>query len=738
MSESPHPEEEIRAWASNPRSSLSASGTRGSQKIGTDEGNEVKAWANFHIIGKPARNLERTHRRANNNQFVANVRRDWSRHFLDEENPQKNIFQNEENVKEQDQFQPLSGIDISSRQLSSERKMFSVYFHTDGDDMVVSSNLPKRKGSAAGLSILSSIGNHFNATMPQLTSTIKTKFPTPGIFHFLDWNLRSIGQVYFCNNPVSGFLILIGLFVQSTRVAVHGLIALVTGNTLAILLGFDRGLIASGLFGYNSILIGLAIATFHSADEHEGYDIAIVIGTIITSVLSVIVFISMSKVLVPYKSPPLTSPFNLATHMFLLSVATMHNIPMGSVGTPRLPNFNADVDQDLIGFEDFFAGTIRGIGQVFLANNLVSGILILVGIGICSRHLLFAAFAGSLLGNGFAVLAGAPNDMVEQGLFGYNSSLTLSAIVLFYVPSLGCIFLGILGVILTVVAQHALSALYMPYGLPVGTVPFCIIALPLILIQGTTSLIIAVPLASITIPEDHLRRVNLLKDGFQFLLEAIKSSKDSRTNMLKRSRKASKLLKKMLGFITEGETKELFLPTIANYNEDEMRALDVFQSIDVTERGSVSRSEFLSHLKAIGLTKEAGLEFAGKAFDLMDLTDSGTLEMEAFVAFSNVSRYLADIRKKVANFFISVDIDGSNDIDFDELDAALVYLAQPSLTDEECSCLSTISGGGQSVNSADIVNFVTISTLRELIALYHEKKTEASKRLRTVGVYGKV
>jgi hypothetical protein len=53
------------------------------------------------------------------------------------------------------------------------------------------------------------------------------------------------------------------------------------------------------------------------------------------------------------------------------------------------------------------------------------------------------------------------------------------------------------------------------------TLPFSIIALPCIIIQGTTSIVIAVPLASMTVPEDHLRRVNILSDGFAFLKETL-------------------------------------------------------------------------------------------------------------------------------------------------------------------------------------------------------------------------
>ncbi len=77
---------------------------------------------------------------------------------------------------------------------------------------------------------------------------------------------------------------------------------------------------------------------------------------------------------------------------------------------------------------------------------------------------------GSLIGTALAVLAGAPNDLVEQGLCSYNSSLTLAAMVLFYVPSIGSILVAMVAVILTVLVQFTLEVLLMPYGLPVMTV----------------------------------------------------------------------------------------------------------------------------------------------------------------------------------------------------------------------------------------------------------------------------
>ena len=53
------------------------------------------------------------------------------------------------------------------------------------------------------------------------------------------------------------------------------------------------------------------------------------------------------------------------------------------------------------------------------------------------------------------------------------------------------------------------------------TIPFCLVALLFMILQGTTSTIIAIPLATLTVPEDHLRRVQMLRRGFQSLKDAL-------------------------------------------------------------------------------------------------------------------------------------------------------------------------------------------------------------------------
>lgn len=287
------------------------------------------------------------------------------------------------------------------------------------------------------------------------------------------------------------------MLVQSTRVAIYGLIALICGNLSAYMLGFNRDLLNSGLFGYNAFLVGLALATFDSSEKHSGYSASLFIWTVVMASFSSVIFVSLGKLLVPYKSPPLTFPFNFATIMFLIATAEMTRVTVGPVREPALPDYvNTGQDNGQLTARMFFAGVIRGIGQVYLADNLASGILVLAGIAVCSRIAALAALVGSALGAAFAVATGVDATLIEYGLFGFNSSLSVTAMFMFYVPSFGASILGTLAALLTVVGQQALSGLLQPYGLPFLTLPFCVISLPLIIFQGTTSIVISVPLLS--------------------------------------------------------------------------------------------------------------------------------------------------------------------------------------------------------------------------------------------------
>jgi len=555
------------------------------------------------------------------------------------------------------------------------------------------------------------------------------------------------------------------------------MVSVVCGNGTAYLLGMDKGLIRSGLFGYNSYLVGLALSTFGSSSKHGGYSVAVAIATVVFSCFSSVVFVVFGKILVPCKTPPLTLPFNTVVLTYLLATANMARVMTDSVRPPALPDYSdaTQLDTEIsITAEMFFSGVLRGVGQVFLADSMVASALVLVGIAACSRLSALSALLGSLIGASVAVGTGVPGTSVAAGLYGFNPSLSFTAMLMFYSPSVGSLALGIMAAAVTVVGQQALETLFEPFGLPVMTLPFCVITLPFIILQGTTSMVIAVPLQTMTVPEDHLKKVNSLEDGFQFLKAALagrgKEGKKGSFSSTTHSRQLSKSIRDLSSVLKKhGNSKEFSSTEFMDLTTVEAPAADPpsmlqrierffkgwFRSIKVTGSTStqstasrifstISHSDdyagltvetFQRALKASGLTDPTGLEFAGMVYRLIESKPTlfGQLQEQEFVVFALVSVALVDLREGIGRCFEFIDTDMNGDVTIDEVNAALEYLGKPELSEAECLAFNSVSsqqgGGGvgygneeddeQGVDIIELINFVTVSKIRSIISEFH-------------------
>ena len=70
-----------------------------------------------------------------------------------------------------------------------------------------------------------------------LPGSIADKSP---VFQFLDWVLRGTSQVMFVNSPLSGILIVLGLFIQNPWWAISGCLGTVVSTLTALILSQDK------------------------------------------------------------------------------------------------------------------------------------------------------------------------------------------------------------------------------------------------------------------------------------------------------------------------------------------------------------------------------------------------------------------------------------------------------------------------------------------------------------------
>ncbi|WP_333992901.1 urea transporter [Burkholderia orbicola] len=99
---------------------------------------------------------------------------------------------------------------------------------------------------------------------------------------------------------------------------------------------------------------------------------------------------------------------------------------------------------------------LRGIGQVVLQANALTGALLLVALALTDLRLACAALVGSAAASMTAVLTGAERRDVEQGLHGFNGALAALIAVLVAPHPLAAVALVPLVAIGAALAQRAM------------------------------------------------------------------------------------------------------------------------------------------------------------------------------------------------------------------------------------------------------------------------------------------
>src|SRR5262245_17992615 len=151
------------------------------------------------------------------------------------------------------------------------------------------------------------------------TVTAGTRWsPGSSVLRFLDINLRGVGQVMFQDNPLSGALFLFGIAWASyaagaPEIVVGGIVAVVVATLVAQWLHVDEASRAAGLYGYNAVLVGLALVTFLAPGPLRF--VYVVVG----AAVSVVVMLGTAYAVKTWGMSALTFPFVITTWLLLLA-----------------------------------------------------------------------------------------------------------------------------------------------------------------------------------------------------------------------------------------------------------------------------------------------------------------------------------------------------------------------------------------------------------------------------------
>ncbi len=286
--------------------------------------------------------------------------------------------------------------------------------------------------------------------------------------------LRGTGQVMFQNSEWTGLLFICGIFwgsyASGTGIVAWGaLLGLAVSTLTGRLLNLPADDGVQGLWGFNGVLVGCAFPTF------MGNTVWMWLALVLCSALTVWVRTAMNNVMAPWKVNSFTFPFVFCTWIFLLAARAMNGISPEHMSDPTLPETIAASVVDT-GFGHLLVYWLKGIGQVFLINSWVTGLLFLIGLMLCNRMAALWAAIGSAVALVVALAFGASGSDIENGLYGFSPVLTAIALAtVFYKPSVRSGMWALLGIIVTVFVQAGMDTLTAPLGIATLTAPFCVV-----------------------------------------------------------------------------------------------------------------------------------------------------------------------------------------------------------------------------------------------------------------------
>jgi urea transporter len=194
-------------------------------------------------------------------------------------------------------------------------------------------------------------------------------------------------------------------------------------------------------------------------------------------VVSVFAMDAIATLLASWKTPALTFPFVLTSWLMVLAVTGFAQLRLGAMGPPALPHVESHAASAAALDPAFLLEAwLRGVSQVFLVGNAVTGLIFVVGLAVSSWRAAVFALVGSGLGLATALTLGASATAIRSGLFGFSAVLTAIALgAIFYPSSFRTTVVAALATVFTVIVQSAMNAGFSPVGLPTFTAPFVLV-----------------------------------------------------------------------------------------------------------------------------------------------------------------------------------------------------------------------------------------------------------------------
>lgn len=342
------------------------------------------------------------------------------------------------------------------------------------------------------------------ASIPVATIKWRGLVETGAVWSFIDILLRSYGQIVFCNNPLTGLVLLLG-FVDSPTSGILSLVGSASAIATAELVQTKRTLISSGLFGCNGALIGLAFsALFPVTLSSTG----LLVGS--ASLCALLTRFLIDNLSVKFNLPVLSIPFLVLTWagiLFARAAPDVFTVP-GS-----LPGLLAggQIERVLrLLLPEPLGNVFRTLSAIFFQNSIYLGMFCLVGMVTYSRISTLFGLAAGAAGIALYSAFATGGDYYKVLTVGFNCALISIALGGIFVrltwqAALGTFLAVLAGIPISLVLSDVLGN----QGVPPLAAPFNLVTMFFLLVlkiapaASRRMRLQPIPLALVSRPENN-------------------------------------------------------------------------------------------------------------------------------------------------------------------------------------------------------------------------------------------
>ncbi|MBS1653133.1 MAG: urea transporter [Bacteroidetes bacterium] len=158
---------------------------------------------------------------------------------------------------------------------------------------------------------------------------------------------------------------------------------------------------------------------------------------------------------------------------------------------------------------------LRGIGQIMLQNNAVSGLLILLGLFCSSYSLGFSTLIASIYGTTWAKIRHFNAEEIKNGFYGFSAALVGTSIIVFFKQT---VFMWVIMLPAAIIASE-IQGFFNRKKISVFTFPFVLVCW-VILIAFKNYFSVATPAPTIFFSAENFYISSILKGFGQIIFQS--------------------------------------------------------------------------------------------------------------------------------------------------------------------------------------------------------------------------